>query len=316
MDFSNNNQNQEEKDVDNFTPVFKFYKQRKTAPSLDNVLGYPTYELEKENVEKFEFVPSKKLHHSLGVCTTHPWNVVHVKSVPGLYVIDNLFTPDGIKQWSKRCLESYCKKPNKTNLDSSFSEEEIDSIWKRSYDSFDEHARKPRSKDISTLKSSPVWKLRWSTLGYHHNWDTKVYNTDAKFVIPSELGELCTVLAEAINWSPFKSEAAIVNYYHEGSTLCAHVDNSEHNQVPPVISLSFGLPAIFLIGGTTKATRPTAVYLPSGCAVLMSGPSRLAYHAVPRVMPAVEEPPAPVHCDAIDMFLRHTRININVRQVF
>jgi len=316
MDSSNNINNQED-DVDNFTPVFKFYKQRKTAPSLDNVLGYPTYELEKENVEKFEFFPTTKLQ-SLGVSTSQPWNVVHIKAVPGLYVIDNIFTPDGIKLWSKRCLESYCKKPNKTNLDSTLSEEEIDSIWKRSYDSFDEQARKPLSKDISQLKSTPVWKLRWSTLGYHHNWDTKVYNTDAKFQIPSELGELCTVLADAINWSSFKSEAAIVNYYHEGSTLCAHVDNSEHNQVPPVISLSFGLPAIFLIGGTTKATRPTAVYLPSGCAVLMSGPSRLAYHAVARVMPtaAEEEGLAPVQCDAVDMFLRHTRININVRQVF
>ena len=49
-------------------------------------------------------------------------------------------------------------------------------------------------------------------------------------------------------------QAAIVNYYHEGSTLCAHTDHSEHNLEPPVISLSFGMPAVFLIGGKYHIT--------------------------------------------------------------
>lgn len=295
-------------DVDNFTPVFKFYKQKKADPSLEDVLGYPTFDSKNENVKKFEFHP-KNVDASLGLSDTG-WNVVHLNSVPGLYVMTNIFTDDGVKHWSKRCLERYSKNPNKTNLDRVLSEEEKNTIWQRSSLSFQQHEK----DSISALKSTPVWKLRWSTLGYHHNWDTKIYDTGTKLDFPTDLERLCSVLTGAISSEAFKSQAAIVNYYHVGSTLCAHVDNSEHNLVPPVISLSFGLPAIFLIGGKTKATRPSAVYLPSGCAVIMSGPSRLAYHAVAKILP--EDGPLPTNCDAIDMFLRHTRININVRQVF
>jgi len=302
-------ENYHNQDVDNFTPEFKFYKQKKAHPSLENVLGYPNFDSLNGKVKKLDFHP-KNVDTCLGLSTNKLWSIIHVNNVPGLYIICNIFTEDGVKQWSKRCLEDYCKKPNKTNLDHVLSEEENNTIWERSIDTFQKQDR----DDITVLKSTPVWKLRWSTLGYHHNWDTKVYDTDTKCNFPLNLERLCSILADAIHFDAFQSQAAIVNYYRAGSTLCAHVDNSEHNLLPPVISLSFGLPAIFLIGGKTKATKPTAMYLPSGCAVIMSGPARLAYHAVARILP--EDRPLPPDCDAIDAFLRHTRININVRQVF
>lgn len=50
-------------------------------------------------------------------------------------------------------------------------------------------------------------------------------------------------------------------------------------------SCSLGQTAIFLLGGVTKATEPVAVYLRSGDITVLSGDSRLAYHAVPRILP-------------------------------
>lgn len=47
---------------------------------------------------------------------------------------------------------------------------------------------------------------------------------------------------------------------------------------------SFGQDAIFLIGGITKETKPSAIMLHSGDICVMSGQSRLVYHAVPRIM--------------------------------
>jgi len=45
-----------------------------------------------------------------------------------------------------------------------------------------------------------VDKLRWSTLGYHHNWDTKQYNDDdennADF--PQDLAAVAKCIAEAL----------------------------------------------------------------------------------------------------------------------
>ena len=48
---------------------------------------------------------------------------------------------------------------------------------------------------------------------------------------------------------------------------------------------SFGQDAIFLLGGQTKAVEPNAIMLHSGDVCIMSGPSRLAYHAVPCILP-------------------------------
>lgn len=53
----------------------------------------------------------------------------------------------------------------------------------------------------------------------------------------------------------------------------------------PVYSCSFGLPCVFMIGGRTKAREPQSVYLRDGDVFIMSGDSRLSYHAVPRILP-------------------------------
>ena len=76
-----------------------------------------------------------------------------------------------------------------------------------------------------------------------------------------------------------------MNYYHMDSTLSGHTDHSEKDLARPLLSLSFGQSAIFLIGGATKQTRPKALLLNSGDVVIMSRESRLAYHGVPKVLP-------------------------------
>lgn len=47
---------------------------------------------------------------------------------------------------------------------------------------------------------------------------------------------------------------------------------------------SFGQEAIFLLGGETLDVRPVAIRVRSGDVMVMSGPSRLSYHAVPRIL--------------------------------
>lgn len=73
------------------------------------------------------------------------------------------------------------------------------------------------------------------------------------------------------------------------STLSGHTDHSEKDLARPLLSLSFGQSAIFLIGGPTKQTRPKALLLNSGDIVVMSGESRLAYHGVPKIQPSFQE---------------------------
>lgn len=95
---------------------------------------------------------------------------------------------------------------------------------------------------------------------------------------------IAAVLLMAFVYS-FHAEASIVNYYHMDSTLSGHTDHSEKDLSRPLLSLSFGQSAIFLIGGPTKQVRPKAILLNSGDIVIMSGDSRLAYHGVPKILP-------------------------------
>jgi len=78
-------------------------------------------------------------------------------------------------------------------------------------------------------------------------------------------------LAAASGFPDFEAEAAIVNYYAMDSSIGGHTDHSEKNHEAPLLSVSFGQSAIFLLGGKNKSIRPTAMYLRNGDVVIMSG---------------------------------------------
>ena len=174
-----------------------------------------------------------------------------------------------------------------------------------------------RSKELTP-------KLRWATLGYHHNWDTKYYSEDSRNDVPAELYELTRVLAKVNGFNDFKAQAAIINYYRMNSTLAGHTDNSEVDQHAPLFSISFGQSAVFLIGGLRQDESAMAILLRSGDVVAMTGDSRLRYHGVPRILRADVAPwdfddesstARDVEWRKAKTFISDVRINMNVRQV-
>lgn len=97
--------------------------------------------------------------------------------------------------------------------------------------------------------------------------------------------------------------------------ISGHIDNSELNLDAPLVAISIGQPAVFLMGGPSLDDRPSALWLRSGDVMIMTGPSRLCYHAVPRIHREVTF----VRRDDEDVrvidYLNENRLNINVRQV-
>ena len=63
--------------------------------------------------------------------------------------------------------------------------------------------------------------------------------------------------------------------------------------------------------GNDKSTTPSAFFIRSGDVLIMSGASRLAYHAVPRIFETESDV---FRRDPVEIFKAHSRININVRQ--
>ena len=157
-------------------------------------------------------------------------------------------------------------------------------------------------KSNLSLPPENLNSLRWLTFGYHHNWNTKVYSEDDKDEIPSLIVELLNCLTSLlrIKWT---AEAGIINYYTCKSRIGPHIDFSEKNKQAPLLSLSFGSEAIFLIGEQNKP--PLKLILGDGDLLVMGGSSRLAMHAVPKVYCGKKHT-----CSSEIM-----RVNLNARQV-
>ena len=64
--------------------------------------------------------------------------------------------------------------------------------------------------------------------------------------------------------------------------MTLHQDKDEQDFGAPIVSVSLGLPAVFLFGGLSRKDRPQRMTLNSGDAVVWGGPSRLNFTASTR----------------------------------
>ncbi|MGW7098065.1 alpha-ketoglutarate-dependent dioxygenase AlkB family protein [Streptomyces sp. NPDC054838] len=85
-------------------------------------------------------------------------------------------------------------------------------------------------------------------------------------------------------------DIALVNFYEGDSRMGMHRDSDEKSPAP-VVSLSLGDSCLFRFGSTASRGRPYRdVELRSGDLFVFGGPSRLAYHGVPKVLPGTAPP--------------------------
>jgi len=78
----------------------------------------------------------------------------------------------------------------------------------------------------------------------------------------------------------FVPDACLVNRYEPGARMSLHQDRNERDYDAPIVSVSLGLPAVFLFGGAKRADRARRVPLAHGDVVVWGGPARLRYHGV------------------------------------
>ena len=79
-------------------------------------------------------------------------------------------------------------------------------------------------------------------------------------------------------------DACLVNLYRDGAKMGLHQDRDEADFSVPVLSVSLGDTALFRLGGTARSGPTTSLKLNSGDVCLLSGPARLAFHGVDRVL--------------------------------
>lgn len=147
------------------------------------------------------------------------------------------------------------------------------------------------------LKFGHQMNLKMNCLGQHWNAkDYSYYNTrtdidnDRVWAIPNILIDIIKPYSGVC--FPYHSRSwdiCIINEYDIKSTLGLHADNSESEAAlkigHPIISVSFGLSAIFKVGGFSREDEYKEILLRHGDVLVMGGPSRLRYHGISKIIP-------------------------------
>jgi DNA oxidative demethylase len=103
----------------------------------------------------------------------------------------------------------------------------------------------------------------------------------------------------------YQPDVALVNWYRRGARMGMHADRDERSPAP-VVSLSLGDTCTFRFGTAAGRGRPwTDLELESGDLFVFGGPSRRAFHGVPKVVAGSADP-------ALGM--EEGRFNLTIRQ--
>jgi DNA oxidative demethylase len=98
--------------------------------------------------------------------------------------------------------------------------------------------------------------------------------------MPEIVRRLAERAAVQAGFMSFQPDSCLINRYEPGARLSLHQDRDEGDFGQPIVSLSLGLPAIFLFGGQLRNERTQRMRLESGDVVVWGGTSRLAFHGV------------------------------------
>ena len=134
---------------------------------------------------------------------------------------------------------------------------------------------------IMSVAMSNCGSLGWvsSANGYRYAACDPVSNRPWPSM-PACLLKLAQSAAEEAGYPHFAPQACLINQYVPGAKLSLHQDRDELDLRAPIVSVSLGLPAVFLFGTPSRKDRPQRHRLVHGDVVVWGGPSRLAYHGV------------------------------------
>lgn len=121
---------------------------------------------------------------------------------------------------------------------------------------------------------------------------------------PALFLDLAVRAAAEAGFPNYDPDACLINRYVAGAKLGLHQDRDEKDAWAPIVSVSLGLPAVFLWGGKRRSDPTRRLLLENGDVVVWGGPARFVYHGV-APLKAGEHP-----------LTGAARINLTFRKVF
>ncbi len=123
-------------------------------------------------------------------------------------------------------------------------------------------------------------------------------------LMPARFLDLARRAAAEAGFSGYDPDACLINRYVAGARLGLHQDRDENDAWAPIVSVSLGLPAVFLWGGKRRSDPVRRLRVESGDIAVWGGPARFVYHGV-----------APLK-DGEHPLTGAARLNLTFRKVF
>lgn len=179
-----------------------------------------------------------------------------------------------------------------------------------------EWARPPAGMRATRMPTGAVMSVQTVCLGWH--WVPYRYSRTADDVdgapvkpFPSWLADLGRravdeAFADHLPSQAYQPDVALINYYDGKARMGMHADKDERS-LAPVVSLSLGASCVFRFGNPQSRNRPWIdIELESGDLIVFGGPSRLAYHGVPRTLPDTGDPAIGLPTGRLNITLRES----------
>jgi alkylated DNA repair protein (DNA oxidative demethylase) len=122
--------------------------------------------------------------------------------------------------------------------------------------------------------------------------------------MPRAFLDLAVRAATEAGFADYDPDACLINRYVAGAKLSLHQDRDEKDAWAPIVSVSLGLPAVFLWGGKRRSDPLRRLLVENGDVVVWGGPARFVYHGV-----------APLKA-GLHPLTGDVRINLTFRKVF
>jgi DNA oxidative demethylase len=154
--------------------------------------------------------------------------------------------------------------------------------------------RQPRMPNGAPFSTKAVC-LGWHWYPYRYSRTCDDHDGAPVKEFPPLLARLGASACKAAGFAPVDYNAAIVNLYEPGAKLGLHQDKIESPEViaagSPVVTISLGDSCVFRFGNTERPSRPYRdIHLAGGDLFVFGGPSRLAFHGVPKIYPGTGRP--------------------------
>lgn len=176
------------------------------------------------------------------------------------------------------------------------------------------HMQVPRGRTMSVAMSN-CGKLGWvsDASGYRYTHTDPLRDSPWPQMPPTfaQLAKDCAASAgfgQGLDSAGFVPDACLINGYREQAKLSLHRDANEADFTQPIVSVSLGATARFVIGGAGRSDPTTSVLLHHGDVLVWGRTARLMHHGVG--VPRTKQHAGP----SLAMIGPFSRINLTFRR--